>query len=72
MIEGQILLGLTNELKKAPEEVGDNHLDFFFCQHHCDFVFNTPSSSLMSAAWERLIHTVHRLLSGILMESHGR
>ena len=30
MIEGQILLGLTNELKKALEEVGDTHLEFFF------------------------------------------
>ena len=69
---GTNFVGADNELKKALEEVGDTHLKSFLRQHHCDFVFNTPGSSHMGGAWERLIYTVRSVLSGILMESHGR
>ena len=69
---GTNFVGADNELNRALEEIDNSLLKSFLLQHRCEFVFNTPGSSHMGGAWERLIHTVRSVLTGIMIESHGR
>ena len=64
--KGTNFVGAANELSNAFKEMCEGSVKDYLLQQKCDFVFNTPCSSHMGGAWERLIRTFRSVLTGLL------
>ena len=69
---GTNFVGAMNELQKAFGEMHHESVQQFLNSHQCQFVFNTPLSSHMGGAWERMIRTIRQVLNGLASNSRGR
>ena len=72
--QGTNFAGGKNELNAALREVNTDSVKNFLVTQDCDlieFKMNVPSASHMGGTWERLIRTVHSVLSGLL-EDHAQ
>jgi hypothetical protein len=67
---GTNFVGAAGELRKARQEMSQDKIVEQMVERNCNFSFNPPSASHFGGVWERLIHTVRQVLSGLLLE-HG-
>ena len=69
---GTNFVGADNELRRSQDEMSIDKINYFLSKNQCQFLFNTPASSHMSGAWERMIRTIRQVLKGLLSEAPAR
>ena len=67
---GTNFVGAEKELQKAIKEMNQSQIEKKLRQLDINWKFNPPTASNMGGAWERLVRTVRKVLSGLLQE-HG-
>ena len=67
---GTNFTGAENELKRALAEMDQSKLQCELRHVNIDWVFNPPAASNMGGAWERMIRSIRKVLTGLLQE-HG-
>ena len=70
--QGGNFVGARNELQAAEAEMDSERIGLYLADHHCDFIFNAPSSSHAGGIWERQIRTVRAILNVTVNQCHGR
>ncbi len=67
---GTNFVGANNELTKALSEMNQETVWVYTRQIGINWFFNPPTASSMGGSWERMIRSVRKILSGMLLE-HG-
>ena len=66
---GTNFVGAQTELKKALKELKLSKVQSYSTKYDIEWHFNPPSASHMGGVWERLIRTVRRVMSSILVNA---
>ena len=69
---GSNFIGASHELKKAFNEIDCERVKDILLDGHCQFIFNSPSSSHMGGTFERHIRTIRSILNNMLYEHSTR
>ena len=70
--QGSNFVGADNELNSGMSTVDIEKVKTHLHQHHCEFVFNTPSASHTGGIWERQIRTIRSVLKATIDLCPGR
>ena len=69
---GTNIIGGRTELIKALREVEKSAIHQYSVQHEIEWHFNPPQASHMGGIWERLIRTVRKVFTSLLMDTTQR
>ena len=69
---GTNFVGGQSELKRGLKELQFSKVHQYCVSQEVEWVFNPPHASHMGGVWERLIRTIRKVLSGLLMNSKQR
>ena len=67
---GTNFIGAEKELQQALAQMDQDMIKKTLLDCKIDWIFNPPSASHMGGSWERMIRSVRKILSGIMLE-HG-
>ena len=65
---GSNLVGAERELRGAIKEWNQQNIDDFLTQRDIGWKFNPPMASHMGGIWERLIRSVRKILSAVMIQ----
>ena len=70
--QGTNFVGAKNEFEVNMSFVTDHKLKAYLTMNNCQFHFNTPYSSHMGGAWERMVRSIREILRGLLSQHPSR
>ncbi|KAG1709158.1 Apoptosis inhibitor IAP [Nymphon striatum] len=65
---GTNFVGGESELRRSLSEISKHEIEQYAVRHNIEWHFNPPSASHMGGAWERIIRSIRRILSGMILE----
>ena len=73
MTKALISKGAAHELKVAmSENLDEDAIRKFLLDQHCEFIFNSPTSSHMGGLWERCIRNIRSALDVVLWKHNAQ
>ena len=71
--QGSNFKGAAHELKVAmSENLDEDAIRKFLLDQHCEFIFNSPTSSHMGGLWERCIRSIRSVLDVVLWKHNAQ
>ncbi|KAG1655535.1 hypothetical protein GQR58_024454 [Nymphon striatum] len=65
---GTNFVGGESELRRSLSEISKHEIEQYAVRHNIEWHFNPPSASHMGGAWERIIRSIRRILSGMILK----